>query len=96
MTDYVQISAQITDATRRRLDQYARETGIKKSRIIESAIEQHLSALEELPAHYVVPAQIVLTPESFDEVLERISHPGEPAAALVDLMRDSRLRCDAD
>ena len=33
MADYIQISAQISEATRARLDSYARETGLKASTI---------------------------------------------------------------
>ena len=91
MTDYVQISAQISEATRRRLDLYARETGMKKSRIIEEAIEQHLEVLDEIPAEYLVSKNIVFTNESFDEMVDMINNPGEPPPALVELMRSSRL-----
>lgn len=94
MADYVQVSAQISEATRRRLDQYARETGIKKSHIIEDAIEQHLDVLDEIPSQYVIPKHIVLTNESFDRVVEMINNPREPSPALVELMRTSRLRRD--
>ena len=90
MADYVQISAQISEATRARLDQYARETGLKKSRIIEDAIEARLDALDELPAEYVVPARVVLDEGSWGRVVERIEGPGEPSPALVELLRPHR------
>ena len=50
MSDYVQVSAQISEEAKRRLDQYSRETGVKKGRIIEDALNSHLDALDELPA----------------------------------------------
>ena len=55
VSDYVQISAQISESTKRRLDQYARESGLKKNYIVEDAIEQHLDALEEIPPQYIIP-----------------------------------------
>jgi uncharacterized protein (DUF1778 family) len=87
MADYIQISAQISEATKRRLDQYAQETGLKKSRIIEDAVQEHLDAMEHIPAEYIVPTYIVLTDESWDMVVDSIENPGEPTQALRDLMR---------
>lgn len=94
MANYVQVSAQISEATRQRLDQYARESGIKKSHIIEDAIEQHLDVLDEIPPQYVIPKHIVLANESFDQVVEMINNPRKPTPALVELMRTSRLHRD--
>ena len=87
MADYVQISAQISEATKRRLDQYAQETGLKKSRIIDEAVQRHLEAVEEIPAEYIIPTHMVLTRESWDLVVDLIENPREPTQALRDLMR---------
>ncbi|MFA5843212.1 MAG: hypothetical protein WC971_00070 [Coriobacteriia bacterium] len=87
MTDYVQISAQISEATRSRLDQYARETGMKKSRLVEDAIQAHLDTLDSVPAEYVVPARVVVDAQTWDWILDEIENPGEPTPALRELMR---------
>ena len=87
MADYVQISAQISEATKRRLDQYARETGLKKNRIVEDAIQQHLDALEEIPPEYIIPLVMTVDNESWEMIVESIENPREPTQALRDLMR---------
>ncbi|KAF0209418.1 MAG: hypothetical protein Q8S43_01105 [Actinomycetota bacterium] len=90
MIDYVQISAQISEATRDRLDLYARETGMKKSRLVEDAILAHLDTLDAVPSEYVIPASIVLDAVTWDAVLADIERPAEPTAALRELMLRSR------
>lgn len=87
MADYVQISAQISEAARDRLDQYARETGMKKSRLVEEAILAHLDTLDVVPAEYVIPARVVVDDATWDSVLAQIESPDEPTSALRDLMR---------
>ena len=87
MSDYVQVSAQISEEAKRRLDQYSRETGVKKGRIIEDALNSHLDALDELPAEYIVPTRIVVTAESWELILDEIENPSEPTPALREMMR---------
>lgn len=70
-----------------RLDRYVRETGAKKGRVIEDALDSYLSTLDEVPAEYVVPCRVVLTDESFDGVLEAIGSAAEPTATLRDRSR---------
>lgn len=93
MTDYVQISAQISEATRERLDQYARETGMKKSRLVEDAIVAHLETLDVVPSEYVVPGRMVVDGDTWAEILSELESPSDPAAPLRELMRRHR---DAD
>ena len=87
MADYVQISAQISEAARERLDAYARETGMKKSRLVEDAIMAHLDALDEVPAEFMIPANVLVDAESWDLVLRGIEQPAEPTPALRQLMQ---------
>ncbi len=61
MTKDTQISAYVSDATKQRLDMFVRETGVKKARVIEDALNAHLDALAELPADAIIPTRIVLT-----------------------------------
>ena len=86
MADYIQISAQISEATRARLDLYARETGLKKGRLIEDALEAHLDALDEVPAEYLIPHRGVVDAASWERIVAEMDHPAEPTPALRQLM----------
>lgn len=90
VADYVQISAQISEATRNRLDLYARETGMKKSRLVEDAIQSHLDTLDAVPAQYVIPARVIVDAETWDWVLAEMENAGEPTPALRELMQRQR------
>ncbi len=87
MADYVQISAQISEATRARLDLYARETGLKKGRLIEDAIVAHLTALDEVPAEYLVPHRVVVDAGTWERIVAEMDRPAAPTTPLRDLMR---------
>ena len=87
MADYVQISAQISEAARDRLDEYARETGMKKSRLVEDAIMAHLDVLDATPGEFMIPANVQVDAESWDRVLAGIEQPAEPTPALRELMQ---------
>lgn len=89
MSDDAQISAYIARETREKLERYATMTGKKKSRIVEDALEHHLAAVDEIPDEYIVPKRLVLSAESFDEVLDRMDNPREPTEALRRLMRET-------
>lgn len=82
-----QISAYVSGRTSERLDMFARETGMKKARLIEDAINSHLDALESLPLDAMIPTRIVLTPESWDRLMERLDAPPNPTPALRKLMQ---------
>ncbi len=86
MTRSTQISAPISEETKDLLEKYVKATGIKKSHLIESALRYHLRALHELPADVLVPARLVLTRRSFEDVADRLRSPGPPTDALRDLM----------
>jgi len=87
MTKETQISAYVSDATKNRLDLYVRETGVKKARVIEDALNAHLDALDELPADAIIPTRIVLTRESGERLLERIAAEPRPTPALRELLQ---------
>lgn len=84
-----QISAYISERTNERLDLFVRETGIKKARLIEDALVSHLDALESLPPSAIIPTRMVLTPESWDWLMERLEAPPNPTPALRQLMQGS-------
>jgi len=73
-----QVSAQISDETKARLERLVRRTGQTRARIIEDALLSHLQALEQLPADIIVPARIVLNKASAERVHEMLARPPEP------------------
>ena len=85
-----QISAYVSDSTKVRLDEFVRETGLKKGRVIEDALNAHLDALDELPEDAIIPTRIVLTKESGARFLERLAEEPKPTEALIKLMQDHR------
>jgi hypothetical protein len=87
MVKDTQISAQISDTTRKLMDKHVRRTGIKKGHLVEQALLHHLQALDELPAEYVVHPRIVVSRKTGEEMLGQAAS-AEPAAALRKLMRD--------
>jgi hypothetical protein len=80
--DVSQVSAVIADTTRERLERFAKQHGVKKSHLIETAILHHLAALEELPADVVVPPALVLSREEGADLIRRIEQPAPPTPAL--------------
>ncbi len=85
--EQVQVSGYVSQTTKRRLDEFARESGLKKGYILEQALDEFISAADALPAEYLVPSTIVLADESYDRVVERMLHPAEPTAGLAALLR---------
>lgn len=77
-----QVSAVIADTTRERLERFAREHGVKKSHLIETALLHHLAALEELPADVVIPPVIVISRAGGADVERRMTDPLPPTPAL--------------
>jgi uncharacterized protein (DUF1778 family) len=83
-----QISAHVSVTAQQRLDEFARATGVTRSRLIEDALLHHLRALEELPAEAVIPARVVLTPASAARVRKLLGHPPPPTQAMKRLFDD--------
>lgn len=77
-----QISAFVSDETRKRLDKYVRSHGMKKAAVVERALLHHLQALEELPADIVIPPRLLLGPEGFQRVVEQLEEAREPTPAM--------------
>lgn len=82
-----QISAHISEETRSQIEVFVRRRGITKARLIEDALQHHLAALREIPDEVVIPTRLVLTQESFAEVVGAIESQAEPSEALRQLMR---------
>ena len=86
MSRSTQMSVPISKETKELLEQQVKATGVKKGYLIESALRYHLRALHELPADVFVPARLVLTRQSFEQVAKMLRSPGEPTSELRDLM----------
>jgi hypothetical protein len=85
-----QISAQVSEATKKRLDDVSRSTGVKKGHLIEDALLHHMDALRELPADVVISPRIVVTPASAEEIARRIQASGQPTEGLRKLMGEGQ------
>jgi len=82
-----QISAYISNETKKSMENYSNTYGIKKAFLIENALNHYLQALHELPSEFIVPVKLVLSDKSFDNVIEMINNPPEPTNELKELMR---------
>ncbi len=81
-----QISAEISESTRELLENFTRNTGIKKGFLIEQAVLDYIRALDQLPADILVPAKIILSPEAATTIVKHIARPPKPTRRLRRLM----------
>jgi hypothetical protein len=81
-----QISAYVSEATKRQVERYAEAHGVKKGYLVEEALLHHLLALRELPADIVIPPRLIVTTKSFEAVARLVKKPRRPTKALRDLM----------
>lgn len=87
-TEHTQISASVSQETKARLERFARRHGLRKGQVIESALLHHLQALNELPTDVILPPRLVVTEASGQRLLERLTQPDEPTAAMHELFHD--------
>lgn len=85
---HVQISAVVSEETRKMLDRYARAQGLKKGFVIEEALLHYLQAMVALPQDAIVPPRIVVSREAGEEILERLNKPVKPTKAMKALFDD--------
>ena len=83
----MQISAEISNATRQLLERYSRAHGVKKQFLIERALLHHIQALDELPISVVIPPRLVLSAASGRKVAGLIGRKQKPTKDLIELMR---------
>lgn len=81
-----QISAQISETTRERMEKHVRRTGVKKGHLVEQALLHHLQALDEIPAEYIIQPRVVVSRDTFAEMTGKAEKP-RPTRALRELMR---------
>lgn len=82
----VQISAVVSQSTKDLLEQMVAARGLKKGYVIEEALRHHLQALQELPDDVIIPSTLVLTNESFKELVSEIERPRKASPALRKLL----------
>ena len=80
-----QVSAFISDSTKDALEQYAEAHGLKKAFIIEEALLHHLQALRDLPRDVIIPARFVVSCDSGQAMLDRVTKPRRPTKAMREL-----------
>jgi len=78
----VQISAHVLPATKARLDEAARFTGLSRQAIVEDAILREVAALEEIPEEFIVPVTISLERPVAERLLRMIDNPPAPSETL--------------
>ncbi len=79
----VQISAHISDETKKLFEDFSAKSGQKKGFIIEQAILHYINAHQELPSDIFIPPSITVTKEVFEDT---ILAEKEPTQALKKLM----------
>lgn len=89
-----QISAYISEETKRELERLVRSRGFKKGFVVEQALRHHLLALRALPEDVVIPPVIVLSRESFESVAKEVRRPSKPTPSLRKLMRGEAVADD--
>jgi hypothetical protein len=86
--DRVRISAHVSAATKTRLDACVRDHGIKRSYLIERALQHHLAALEAIPPDVVIPLVVVVSRESGTMLAKTLENPPPPTEAIKALFAD--------
>ncbi len=83
----VQISGFVPQDVRDDLERLVKARGLKKSFVLEQALRHHLRALREIPEEFIIPATVVLTRKSFEDLLKQLKSRTKPTPKLRKLMR---------
>lgn len=81
-----QISAHVSEETKKILDAFVRAHGVKKAHLVENALLHHLQALRELPSDVIIPPRIVVSKKSGLRIIEQLNTPAEPTPTMKKLM----------
>jgi hypothetical protein len=84
----VQISAFISAETKTRLEAYVREHGVKRSYLIEQALQHHLAAMDAIPSDVLIPPVVVISKVSAAKLADRLRNPPPPTDAMKALFDD--------
>lgn len=83
-----QISAYISAGTKSKLDRLSRARGLRKAFVLEQALQYYFRSLEELPEEVFLPPRLVVSQETFEQVLDMVENPSGPTQAMLELMHD--------
>jgi hypothetical protein len=83
----VQLSCFVSEDVRNDFERLVRARGLKKGYVLEQALRHHLRALREIPEEFIIPATVVLTKESFRDLLRQLKSRSKPTRKLKKLMR---------
>ena len=86
MRDKSKISAVVSSTTRALLEEHVRATGVKKGHLIEQALLHHLQALHMLLVDVIVHPRMVISRQSGEEIVKRITARPRPTKQLRALM----------
>jgi hypothetical protein len=78
----VQISAFVSAETKARLDAYVREYGVKRSYLIERALQHHLAAMDAIPSDVLIPPAVVVSKASGAKLADKLLNPPPPTDAM--------------
>lgn len=81
-----QISATVSDTTRKKLDRFVRGHGLKKNFVIEQALLYYMEARRELPDEALLPGRLVLDDKTFKLVVDGLVSPPAPTEKLKELL----------
>lgn len=90
LSKQTQISATISAATRKKLDEFVDSRGLKKNFVVEQALLYFIEARRELPDEAFIPTRLVLESSSFDQLVRLLERSPAPTDALRKLMRGDR------
>jgi hypothetical protein len=68
--------------TKARLDAYVREYGVKRSYLIERALQHHLAAMDAIPSDVLIPPAVVVSKASGAKLADKLINPPPPTAAM--------------
>ena len=81
-----QISATVSDTTKKKLDRFVRGHGLKKNFVIEQALLYYMEARRELPDEALLPGRLVLDDQTFKRIVEGLESPPPPTGKLKELL----------
>ncbi len=82
----VQISAYINPETKKELEYYSKYKGMKKSFLVEEALNFHFRALREIPEMFMIPSRIIVDDIEFEKILKS---DDTPTKELKELLHDN-------
>ena len=90
----VQISGFVPEDVRDDFERLVKARGLKKGHVLAQALRHHLRAIREVPEEFIIPATVVLTKKSFEDLLKQLKSRSRPTEKLRKLMRGEAISED--